>query len=53
LKHIAFTGETYTIPQTDYDDNNDYNDYEDYEEHDYYGQSKSTYHINDFRLQLH
>ena len=46
----AFTVETYTIPQTDYDYQDDYNDLPEY---DYYGQSKSTYHINEFRLQLH
>jgi hypothetical protein len=32
----AFTVETYTIPQTDYEDNEDYEDSEDYEDHDDY-----------------
>jgi hypothetical protein len=38
----AFMVKTYTIPQTDHDD---------FSEHTYYGHSKSTYHINEFRLQ--
>ena len=55
----SFTGETYTILQTDHDDNNDSNNYEDYEEYDdilennYYGKSQFANYIKDFRLQWH
>jgi hypothetical protein len=49
----AFTVETYTIPQTDYNDYEDYEDYDDLSSHTYNEQWKSTYHINDFRLQWH
>jgi len=44
----AFTVETYSIAQTDYD----YQDgYDDRSEHNDYGQSKSTYHVNQIGLQ--
>jgi len=55
----AFLVETYTIPHTDYDDFKDGKDYEDhidyndFSEHNSYGQSKSAYHISDFRLRIH
>jgi len=58
----AFTVETYTIPQTDFEDDECDEDSEDYEDHDEYdelslhssfGQSMSTCLVNDFRQQFH
>jgi len=52
----ALTVETYTNPQTDYENSNDFNHYEDYEDcpkHNYYGQSQFVYYIKDILQQLH